>query len=285
MTFNVFVCYSHDDRRWLGLLRDALAPFESAETITVFDDRSIATGQRWNAKIDEALQAADVAVLLVSSAFFASDFIREVELPRIIDAASTGRLSIVWVPVSSSAWHVTALEPFQAALDPTRPLDLMTAPEALAALVRVADKVASAKSFGAVARFLQRVDEIAESTDPSATPSVSATATNNAVIFTDRTGASLTEIRPEDFDRLPKHDLALIRALEQSMNRAFEQWTLLRSRRPVWTDTDRLEYQQAGSLMCEELRHILDFIENQLGKQLYDHYNGIRYACDQITAT
>jgi hypothetical protein len=34
--------------------------------------------------------------------------------------------------------------------------------------------------------------------------------------------------------------------------------------------------------MCGELNALLDFIENQLGKHLEDHYHGIRYACAKL---
>ena len=37
--------------------------------------------------------------------------------------------------------------------------------------------------------------------------------------------------------------------------------------------------------MCAELNNILDFIESGLGKNLHDHYTGIRYACQRLVAT
>lgn len=77
----VFVSYSHKDKKWLNRLRVHLAPLERDGLLTVWDDTSINPGANWKKAIREALRAARVAVVLVSADFMASEFIARNELP------------------------------------------------------------------------------------------------------------------------------------------------------------------------------------------------------------
>jgi hypothetical protein len=91
----VFVSYSHKDAEWLEHLKNALAPDIRNNRIDYFDDRGIGSGERWYETIMEAIDRARAAVLLVSPHFFASDFIRTEELPRILAAADARELTIL----------------------------------------------------------------------------------------------------------------------------------------------------------------------------------------------
>ena len=54
--------------------------------VDVWDDTRIVPGSRWQGKIKEALDTATAAVLLLSPAFFRSQFISEHELPEVLGA-------------------------------------------------------------------------------------------------------------------------------------------------------------------------------------------------------
>jgi hypothetical protein len=91
-----------------------------------WDDTHIRPGDDWKQEIRNALDTAQVAVLLISSDFFASDFIDETELPPLLDAAKAKGVHIVPVIISASRFaRNPSLARFQAVNSPDRPLDQM----------------------------------------------------------------------------------------------------------------------------------------------------------------
>ncbi|MGH8570092.1 MAG: TIR domain-containing protein [Gammaproteobacteria bacterium] len=63
--------------------------------IAVATDRDIGLGDDWHARIQADLNRAGAAVLLVSLAFLASEYIRNNELPVLLPRAKTQGLRIV----------------------------------------------------------------------------------------------------------------------------------------------------------------------------------------------
>lgn len=135
----IFISYSHsDDSKYLDKLRTHLKPMERNHKISIWDDRSIKPGKEWKNEIQEAIDNAKVAILMVSANFIASDFIANSELPPILDAAADkDGITIIWLPVSSCAYEDTAIEKYQAVIDPQKPLDMMTEAELNQALLKV----------------------------------------------------------------------------------------------------------------------------------------------------
>ena len=69
----VFISYSHEDQEWADRLFRHMKPLTAARNITVWSDRNIRAGESWREEITEELSKADVAVLLVSADYLASD--------------------------------------------------------------------------------------------------------------------------------------------------------------------------------------------------------------------
>jgi hypothetical protein len=71
----IFVSYSHKDREWLETLRAHLAVLKRQQLIDMWSDTRIVVGTDWEKEIDTAMQDAKVAVLLITPAFLASEYI------------------------------------------------------------------------------------------------------------------------------------------------------------------------------------------------------------------
>ena len=83
----VFISYSHADVDFLLRLKIHLRPFEKKGVIDLWEDTKIKVGEKWNERIEKALDKAAIAILLISADFLASDFIIDNELPPLLHAA------------------------------------------------------------------------------------------------------------------------------------------------------------------------------------------------------
>src|SRR5579871_6023083 len=116
----LFISYAKADKKWLDQLLVHLYPLEQQQKIRQWTDRDIPVGAAWKEEIEKALQEADIAVLLVTPAFFNSGFIRDKELPELL------KKRVVWVAVEASLYKFTPIADLQCANNPARPLDRLT---------------------------------------------------------------------------------------------------------------------------------------------------------------
>jgi hypothetical protein len=101
----VFLSYSHRDREWLERLLEHLAVLERWGLIHSWSDNRIAAGADWQGEIEEALGQSKVAVLLITPAFLASQYIWEKEWPRIQAHKAQG-MEILPLVVRACAWRL-----------------------------------------------------------------------------------------------------------------------------------------------------------------------------------
>ncbi|WP_187144410.1 toll/interleukin-1 receptor domain-containing protein [Microvirga massiliensis] len=143
----VFISYSHKDAKWLDKLKLFLRPLEEKELISVWDDSSIQPGSDWLSDIRKALESARVAVFLVTQNFISSPFIKNTELPALLDAAKNRGCLIFWIAVSTTtSLDGTPFAKIQGAIPANSPLDLLSEGEQNKALADIYAKLKAAVS-------------------------------------------------------------------------------------------------------------------------------------------
>ncbi|MDY6825176.1 MAG: COR domain-containing protein [Thermodesulfobacteriota bacterium] len=123
----IFISYSHLDNNFLEKLHPYLKPLEDEGLIDYWDDTRIKPGMKWREEIQTALATTNIAILLVSSNFLASDFIVNNEIPPLLKAAEkdgTTILSVILNPCKA-VFSKSKLEQFQTINPPDKPLSGM----------------------------------------------------------------------------------------------------------------------------------------------------------------
>jgi hypothetical protein len=151
----IFISYNHQDAVWLERLQVHLRPLERDFGADVWDDTKIQSGSRWREEIEQALESAAVAILLISADFLGSDFIARNELPPLLKAAEEEGTVILPIILSHSGFlRHEALSQFQAFNDPSKPVLNMSRGRQEAVLEKVAERVAGL--LGASASTVKR---------------------------------------------------------------------------------------------------------------------------------
>ena len=122
-----------------------LKPFERAGALTKWSDKQIVPGSKWFKEIKTALAKTRVAVMMVSPAFLASDFIHEHELGPLLKEAELGGVKILWIPVRACSYKETPLKNYQSVISPDKPLAQMKA-ERDSAWVQICGEIKNALS-------------------------------------------------------------------------------------------------------------------------------------------
>ena len=107
MTLQIFVSYSHEDKRWFDQnpLIPRLEKFLRWEDVRIWYDKArLIAGDRWHEEIEKAIDKSQIAILLVSPDFIASDYIRNVELPLIKKRYDAREILVFPILVGRCRW-------------------------------------------------------------------------------------------------------------------------------------------------------------------------------------
>jgi tetratricopeptide (TPR) repeat protein len=101
----VFISYSHRDEEWKSRLLAHMDVLRQRGSYEVWSDRMIEAGAEWHERIRQSLDAARVAILLISPSYLASRFILNEEVSRFLVPSSKKDLLVVPVIIKPCAWE------------------------------------------------------------------------------------------------------------------------------------------------------------------------------------
>jgi hypothetical protein len=120
----IFISYSHKDKEYMDRILMHLKPLETKGLIDVWVDEEIKAGDDWKNVIEKALENSNIAILLISADYLASDFIVQNELPPLLknaaDKKGTRLMSVIIKPCRFT--RDTNLNVFQAINNPKKPI-------------------------------------------------------------------------------------------------------------------------------------------------------------------
>ena len=100
----IFISYSHKDEEFKDELVTMLAGLQRRKIVDAWQDRRIEVGDDWSQSIETAMNECDLAVLLVSPDYLASDFIQEKEQPRFLQRRKDLKAKIIPIIVRPCMW-------------------------------------------------------------------------------------------------------------------------------------------------------------------------------------
>jgi tetratricopeptide (TPR) repeat protein len=110
----VFLSYAHRDDKLRDRFLVHLKELQREGLIEAWHDRRITPGSAWAGAIDDALNSADIIILLVSPDFLASDYCNDVEMTRALERSQKGEARVVPVILRPCDWQTSRFADFQA---------------------------------------------------------------------------------------------------------------------------------------------------------------------------
>jgi hypothetical protein len=100
----IFISYAHEDEEYKDEFVTMLAILKRHGIVDTWQDRCIEPGSDWFASIQKAMTECDIAILLVSADFLASDFIQETEFVRLMQLRKEKELPVIPIIVRPCLW-------------------------------------------------------------------------------------------------------------------------------------------------------------------------------------
>lgn len=119
----IFVSYSHEDEVWKDQLLGHLRVLQRQGIVEVWETSALRAGDDWAKELGKVIDQVDIAVLLVSPSFLASDFIVTREVPALLQRRQKEGLVVLPVLVRPSMWSaIPQIAELQFLNDPSKPL-------------------------------------------------------------------------------------------------------------------------------------------------------------------
>ena len=119
---NAFISFAHEDDALRAELETHLKLLRRLSLLDTWTDRRIAPGAEWKGQIDEALERADLIMLLVSADFVGSDYCWDVEMKRALVRAAEGSATLIPIIVRTCMWKDAPFGKLQVLPDGGKPV-------------------------------------------------------------------------------------------------------------------------------------------------------------------
>ena len=107
MALDVFISYSHQDRKACDELATHLSNLRNQEIITDWFDGDIVEGTEWEPQVLDHLRAAQIILLLISAHFLASKFCYSTELKEAIARHDANQARVIPIILRPVDWKGT----------------------------------------------------------------------------------------------------------------------------------------------------------------------------------
>lgn len=122
MAIDIFISYSHKDRRLREELDAHLAQLKNDRLIRAWHDGQIGAGQPWEQAISEHLARANVVLLLVSARFLDSTYCYDKELTEAIARHEAGQARVIPIILGQCDWQSAPFAKLQALPKGAKPI-------------------------------------------------------------------------------------------------------------------------------------------------------------------
>lgn len=106
---DIFILYSQEDQVTLDMLKTHLVALERARPVKIWYDGMIEAGAEWQNEVQEALENAEIILLLVSADFIASDYLFEQVMVQALNRHQEGKVKTIPVIARPCLWKDTTL--------------------------------------------------------------------------------------------------------------------------------------------------------------------------------
>ena len=110
---SIFISYAHKDESYLNELRTFLKPLIRNKTISIWTDKDIVAGQKWDELIKTQLANSRIILFLVSPDFLASDYINDTEITNVLQNETSNSFSIVPIIIRPVNMQLLPLKAYQ----------------------------------------------------------------------------------------------------------------------------------------------------------------------------
>jgi hypothetical protein len=126
MDFEVFISYSHKDRKFRDELATHLSNLRNQGVISDWYDGDIPPGTEWKPQIMHHLQTAQIILLLISANFMASNFCYGIELQEAIDRHDANQARVLPIVIRPTDWEGAPFAKLQMLPSDARPVSAWT---------------------------------------------------------------------------------------------------------------------------------------------------------------